>query len=29
LSDSGERLLPILDQLGQWAAGNLSEPSNA
>ena len=29
LSDSGERLLPILDQLGQWAALNLSEPSNA
>ena len=29
LSDSGERLLPILYQLGQWAAGNLSEPTNA
>ena len=24
LTDSGERLLPILDQLGRWAAGNLS-----
>lgn len=23
LSDSGERLLPILGQLGEWAAGNL------
>lgn len=25
LSDSGERLLPILGLLGQWAAGNLVE----
>ena len=25
LSDSGERLLPILGQLGEWAAGNLVE----
>jgi DNA-binding HxlR family transcriptional regulator len=24
LTDSGERLLPILDQLGRWAAGNLT-----
>lgn len=23
LTDSGERLLPILDQLGEWASGNL------
>lgn len=29
LSDSGERLLPILGQLGQWAAGNLVESSQA
>jgi len=29
LSDSGERLLPILGQLGQWAAGNLIETSSA
>jgi DNA-binding HxlR family transcriptional regulator len=27
LTDSGERLLPILTQLGEWASGNLSEPS--
>ena len=25
LTDSGERLLPILDQLGEWASHNLSE----
>jgi DNA-binding HxlR family transcriptional regulator len=24
LTDSGDRLLPILDQLGEWATGNLS-----
>ncbi|GAB3618708.1 helix-turn-helix domain-containing protein [Okibacterium endophyticum] len=24
LTDSGDRLLPILDQLGEWASGNLS-----
>jgi len=24
LTDSGERLLPILGQLGEWASGNLS-----
>jgi DNA-binding HxlR family transcriptional regulator len=28
LTDSGERLLPILGQLGEWAAGNLSAPSD-
>ncbi|MCB2412766.1 helix-turn-helix transcriptional regulator [Demequina sp. TTPB684] len=28
LTDSGERLLPILTQLGQWAAGNLSDLAN-
>ena len=26
LTDSGERLLPILTQLGEWAAVNLSAP---
>lgn len=25
LTDSGTRLLPILDQLGEWASGNLAE----
>ncbi len=29
LSDSGERLLPILDQLGRWASGNLTEQPTA
>lgn len=29
LSDSGQRLLPILDQLGRWAEGNLAERSTA
>ncbi|CDK00949.1 HxlR-like helix-turn-helix family protein [Microbacterium sp. C448] len=29
LSDSGERLLPILDQLGRWASGNLAEQPTA
>lgn len=29
LSHSGERLLPILDQLGEWATGNLSDSSPA
>ena len=29
LSDSGERLLPILGQLGQWAAGNLIETTSS
>jgi DNA-binding HxlR family transcriptional regulator len=24
LTDSGSRLLPILDQLGEWAVGNLT-----
>ncbi|WP_308455397.1 helix-turn-helix domain-containing protein [Microbacterium sp. CJ77] len=29
LSDSGERLLPILDELGRWASGNLTEQPTA
>lgn len=29
LTDSGERLLPILDQLGEWASGNLSARSSS
>lgn len=29
LTESGERLLPILDQLGEWASGNLSARSRA
>ena len=28
LTDSGERLLPILSELGQWAAANLEVPSH-
>jgi len=27
LTDSGKRLLPILDQLGEWAVGNLTARS--
>jgi DNA-binding HxlR family transcriptional regulator len=29
LTDSGDRLLPILDQLGKWAAGNLPAQASA
>ncbi|MDN3495096.1 helix-turn-helix domain-containing protein [Planococcus sp. APC 4015] len=29
LTDSGDRLLPILDQLGEWASHNLVERSPA
>lgn len=29
LTDSGDRLLPILDQLGEWASGNLSVRTGA
>lgn len=29
LSESGERLLPILDDLGRWASGNLAAHSTA
>lgn len=29
LSESGQRLLPILDQLGRWASGNLAEQPTA
>ncbi|MGA7148880.1 MAG: winged helix-turn-helix transcriptional regulator [Microbacterium sp.] len=29
LTDSGERLLPILDQLGEWASHNLSARADA
>ena len=28
LTDSGERLLPILDQLGEWASVNLERPTS-
>ncbi len=27
LTDSGRRLLPILDDLGRWASGNLAAPA--
>ena len=29
LRESGQRLLPILDQLGRWASGNLAEQPTA